>query len=222
MRYIPIKAVLFDLDNTLYNETDYFHGVFKLFSKAHHLNYLSIRKLFSAELRSSSNDVFGDILKELGIYSPEYHKELFHYYKTIQIDIHLYPDAEKLLEFLIDNNLKTAIVTNGIVEVQKNKIRCLGIEGYFNAVIYARLWGREFEKPKGKPFLKALELLNIDKSEALYVGDNINTDIIGAKNAKMKAVLLDRKNDSSVSSEFYDYRITDLRELVNILRQIGM
>ena len=61
-------------------------------------------------------------------------------------------------------------------------------------------------------YLSTLSSLNIEKEEAVVVGDSIETDIFGAEKAGIRAILVDRKN-----TRIYKEKVADLNELRKIL-----
>mgnify|MGYP001463043820 CR=1 FL=1 len=183
-----IKAVIFDLDNTLYDENTYFLKVFEKFSNLHGLNYNIFKEAFTDSFRLKSKDIFSDLLIIQNYNSNSNQKELFELYKTINCNIKLYNEAYKILNYLKKKKIKKIIITNGSVVSQKNKVKLLNLEKYIDEVIYAREFGKNFEKPNTKPFLEAIKLLNIKTNEAIYVGDHPYTDIKGANKSGIKAL----------------------------------
>ncbi|EAH8237128.1 HAD family hydrolase, partial [Campylobacter coli] len=53
-----IKAVIFDLDNTLYDENVYIAEVLDIFSKKYSLNFDKNKFIYNKDLRNKSNDIF--------------------------------------------------------------------------------------------------------------------------------------------------------------------
>lgn len=213
-----IKAVIFDLDNTLYDENEYFLKVFKDFSKKHGLDYISIKRLFTDEFRLKSRDIFTDMLILIDYYSEKNQNELFELYKTINHPLKLYCDAYEIIKFIASMNIKMAVITNGVVAVQKNKVKVLGVQNNIKNIIYARELGVEREKPNPKPFLKALEILNVRPSEALYIGDHPMTDIKGACNVGMNAVRFMNGYASKIDYN-HNHNISNLHEIKSFLKE---
>jgi putative hydrolase of the HAD superfamily len=187
-----IKALIFDLDNTLYDERGYLRGVFGAFSERHGIDFQRIDTHLTGTQWLKSRDIFGDLLKKIDYYSSERQEELFELYQNLNVDIRLYADASVLIEKAGEKGVRLGIITNGVVKAQKNKIRCLGIENKFDSVVYARIFGKEHEKPRALPFEQSLRELGVGKSEAIFAGDDLNTDIAGARSFGMTAVLVDR------------------------------
>ncbi len=183
-----IKAIIFDLDNTLYDENLYFLKVFKKFSDQHGHDFTLFNEIFTDTFRLKSKDIFGDLLTRLNCNNQSNQNELFEIYKTINCDIELYNEASKILEYLDKKKIKKAIITNGTIDAQKNKVKLLNLHKYVDKIIYARELGKDYEKPNAMPFYEAIKALNIQKDEAIYVGDHPNTDIEGANKAGIKAL----------------------------------
>ncbi|WP_033916740.1 HAD family hydrolase [Campylobacter sputorum] len=185
-----IKGVIFDLDNTLYDDRIYIYEMFKIFAKRYEISFEKMKEIFTDEMRLKSIDIFGDILKRLNIYSKKAHDEMFEIYENLDCLLSLNDDSVEILEFLQNRGVKMAIVTNGVVGVQKNKIKVLNVKKYIKNIVYAREFGKECEKPHPKPFLKAVEMLNLNPDEVIFIGDNPLTDIKGAKSAGILAYRL--------------------------------
>ncbi|EAJ2620367.1 HAD family hydrolase, partial [Campylobacter coli] len=115
-----IKAVIFDLDNTLYDENVYIAEVLDIFSKKYSLNFDKNKFIYNKDLRNKSNDIFSFWLNSINFYSKEYQEELFELYQNISCQLKLYNDAKILLDFLYKKGIKIGILTNGTVKAQKN------------------------------------------------------------------------------------------------------
>lgn len=185
-----IKGVIFDLDNTLYDEDSYFFEVFNVFCDKYKLDLNELKSIFTDEFKLKSKDYFGDILKKINFYSSQKQNEMFEIYQNINCALCLYEDARQILNFLQQNAIKTAIITNGDIKAQKNKIKALNLYNKIKHIIYAREFGKDCEKPNSISFLKVLEVLNLKANETIFIGDNPKTDIKGARNLGIKAYRL--------------------------------
>lgn len=184
---INTKLVIFDLDNTLYDESLYYKLVVAKFLKQEKININTKNVINDLEI-FKTKDVLGNILKQLKIYSNNRQRELFKVYKTLECSICIYKEAAELINFLKLKKIKIGIITNGVIEAQKNKVNCLDLENKVDKIIYARKWGIAHEKPSDKPFIEILKLFKVSNTEAIYIGDNPHTDIMGAKKAKIKCI----------------------------------
>lgn len=217
MKKLPVfKGVVFDLDNTLYDESKYFAAVAEEFCKRFgYLDRLEPMKSFYAELRPASKDILSDIVERAGIkINRELKDEIFDIYTSISSRIRPYDDALDLLDFLKAKNIKTGLLTNGVIKSQENKIRCLSIEDYFDRILFARSWGKENEKPEIEPFVEISGSLGIGPSKIVFVGDNPDLDFKGPKELGGFTVRLKRGIfRGHLGNESIDKEVEDLREL---------
>ena len=212
-----IKAFIFDLDHVLYNENLYYFVVFEEMCSFLGLNSkdLNLMKETYKKIRLKSKDILGDILKSLDLYTLELQEKFFEFYKNTYKPISLYDDAKKVIPLLKAKNYKLGIITNGTIDVQKSKIKCLGIENIFDEILYAREFGKEFEKPHVKPFVEICKRLNIEPFKCTYIGDNPLTDFDGAKRAKFTTVRLLRGPYKKLPScKNIDFEIDNLTKLL--------
>jgi putative hydrolase of the HAD superfamily len=89
-----------------------------------------------------------------------------------------------------------------------------GLLDYFSATVFSDELG--YCKPDVRAFMKALGLLGATPAEAIHVGDLLRTDVAGAKAAGMKAVWLKAKGAEKVEGATPDYIITSLPQLLEI------
>jgi len=213
-----IKGIVFDLDFTLYNENLYFMETIRRFVKLHSLELQDFNNVYTDKLRLSSQDIFGDILKKLNVFTQEWQEELFALYQKIDLDLDFYPDATVLVSHAKQLGLKLGILTNGVIEAQRNKLKCLHLNQDFAAIICARQFGKEFEKPHVKPFKAIAEKLGLAANQLVFIGDNPKTDFAGAKAIGAKTVRIKRGVYKSLpSGDNVDLEINDLEEVKQIL-----
>jgi len=107
----------------------------------------------------------------------------------------LSPGARGCLGALQSNGTKMAVVSNHHnYDSLITRLREIGIRDYFRAVIASERAG--VRKPNPKIFEMALHRLRVGKDSAVFVGDSLETDIAGAKNAGLVAVLMQRREPS--------------------------
>jgi putative hydrolase of the HAD superfamily len=134
-----------------------------------------------------------EILKTLGI-----HKDFEILAKWISeswwdyAQARLYPEVRKVLQKLREKGLKLGVVTNGLKSDADKVLPQVGLANAFDIVVVVDSIGKM--KPDKDIFLHALKKLNVKPQEALFVGDRIEEDYNGAKNAGIKALLIDREN----------------------------
>lgn len=102
----------------------------------------------------------------------------------------LVPGASELLAHLAANGYKVGIISNGFHEVQYRKMRSSGIENMVDSVVLSDDAG--VNKPDRRIFDYAVEKVSGDASRTLIIGDNPETDIIGALGAGWHAIYFNR------------------------------
>jgi putative hydrolase of the HAD superfamily len=220
------SVIAFDLDFTLYDEREYYKKVFKEMSI-----YLEKEGLSNADMAycvmvetlinyGTQQPVFKLSLKKLGIYSSDLDETFFDIYKSVDCsEIQLYEDAHDFIDYLYESKHDMAIITNGVVEAQKNKIRQLDLERFVDYICFAREEGKKNEKPSQSPFKKVCKKFKILPAQMIFVGDNPATDFIGSKLLGIFNVRLLRGEfkDVQLESNLYDMEIRDFYELKNFL-----
>jgi putative hydrolase of the HAD superfamily len=104
----------------------------------------------------------------------------------------LFPEVTKVLQQLRDRGLKLGIITNGLKSDIDKLLPQVGLNNEFDTVVVIDLVGKM--KPDKAIFHHALKQLDVKPNEALFIGDRIEEDYNGAKNAGIKALLIDREN----------------------------
>ncbi|EJS07849.1 MULTISPECIES: HAD family hydrolase [Bacillus] len=86
----------------------------------------------------------------------------------------------------IKRHFKVGIITNGSTQRQKAKIMDTGLNEYFDTIIISEEVG--FSKPDKRIFELALNKLNVQSEDVLFVGDDLEKDIAGCQNANIKGI----------------------------------
>lgn len=86
----------------------------------------------------------------------------------------------------LSRNRRLAIVSNGFSSLQAAKLECGGIGDYFDCCIFSDAVG--LWKPDPRIFQLALDTIGVSASEAIYVGDNFFHDIRGAASIGLRTV----------------------------------
>ena len=102
----------------------------------------------------------------------------------------LHDDALACLDALGERGIRLGIITNGDAVFQGNKIAKLGITERFEHIVASGDLG--FAKPDRRIFHYACELFGVEPAQSVYVGDRLETDAIGAADADLMGVWLDR------------------------------
>jgi putative hydrolase of the HAD superfamily len=179
-----IATVVFDLDDTLYDEIDYCRSGFT--AVADFVSTLpealpaerifgTMWKQFTAGNRKTT---FNAALDELGIgYDGELVRQLVTVYRNHVPQITLPADSKSVLEQL-SHQYTLALLTDGFLPAQKLKVKALGIGEYFKCIVYTEQLGRECWKPSPIGFEKLMADLNAKPEATAYVADNEEKDFI--------------------------------------------
>ncbi|MCU1556043.1 MAG: family hydrolase [Microbacteriaceae bacterium] len=109
----------------------------------------------------------------------------------------LHDDALPCLDALEAAGGRIGIITNGDIHFQTSKIERVGLAPRIEHVIASGDLG--FAKPDPRIFRHACAVFGVTPSNAVYVGDRLNTDAIGAADAGLRGVWLDRSGAADAS-----------------------
>ena len=189
-----IKAVLFDLDETLLVRK----AAIRAFIADQHRRYVAVlegigRDRYVArflaledEGRTPKAVVYPQLAAELGLGAPIAADLLVEYQAIYPRYAVLSPGATETLVALRGRGLKTGIVTNGSAVVQNGKIDATGLRPLLDIVLVSEAEG--LRKPDRRIFELALQRLNLTAHEVIFVGDNPAADVDGARAAGLLAV----------------------------------
>lgn len=182
-----LKAIIFDLDDTLYGEKEYVRSGYRAIANSIPKVERMEEKLWCAfEQKKSAID---EVLTAEGIYTEELKQKCLSIYRLHEPNIHFYEGAKELLIQLRVDGYMLGIITDGRPEGQRAKIRSLGIDELVDSIIVTdELGSVEYRKPNIKAFLKMQEMFGVPFSEMCYVGDNVNKDFVAPEKLGMKAI----------------------------------
>lgn len=120
----------------------------------------------------------------------------------------LYPDAKTMLPQLKGKGLKTGLITNGLQSDTRGVLPQVGLQDFFDVVVVVDTLRRM--KPDAEVFNYALEKLRTAPSEAVFVGDDMETDYKGAQKCGLPVFLVDR--DDKVQDKSVN-RLSSLEDL---------
>lgn len=116
----------------------------------------------------------------------------------------------------ISKDFEIYVATNGLFEIQKNRLKNSSISKYFKDVFISETVG--FLKPK-REFFEYVEenIAGFEKEKALMIGDNILADIFGAKQYGLDTVWFNEKNMKDTENVKPTYEVKTYDELIDIL-----
>jgi putative hydrolase of the HAD superfamily len=208
---MPIRALLFDLDDTLLESHNAHHAAIqvacrraaelhadwteKQFAEKFFQVYGTLEeRIENGELRFDTHLLFRtalwqETLNACGL-APELGVELAQLYLDERRRRYaLYEEVEPLLERLA-GRYPLVLVTNGIGSMQREKIEALRLDRWFPHLLISGEVGSW--KPDPKIFQRALELAGCEPREALMVGDNLERDVKGAAALGIRTLWLRR------------------------------
>ncbi len=187
-----VRAVFFDLDDTLCNTTgsrpQRARKAFKCFSTEH--AHLNVDSLVAQALEVTGERVVRGVpalIEELGLAdTPAGKQAIDSWFFGGCLDLlEPHPEVTETLKLLAKDYV-LGVITNGQEELQLAKYAHLVLEEHVPHVIISAAVG--YEKPDPRIFRHALSLAAVEPGEAVFVGDRLDVDIAGAKAAGMKAV----------------------------------
>jgi putative hydrolase of the HAD superfamily len=200
-----LQAIVFDLDDTLYSERDFVLSGFQAVANWAAINlgisqeqgYATLANLYHQGVRNNTFDRWlalheldDDKTQSL---QPELVANLLDIYRQHAPTISPFPDAIELLTTLAQS-YKIGLVSDGYLEVQQRKWLALGLDTFFDAVVFSDKLGRENWKPSTAPFKLVLEQLNILPAFSVYIGDNPRKDFFGARQLGMYTIQIQRSD----------------------------
>lgn len=123
--------------------------------------------------------------------------------------------AHELIEYLKQKGYRLHICSNGFHEVQFKKLRACGLIDFFDNIILSEDAGAN--KPSSQFFDYAINKTGAKRETTLMIGDNYNTDIIGAKTAEIDTMLFNRWDASFVPPEPVNYIVNTLKQIKEVL-----
>lgn len=221
-----IKAVIFDLDDTLISEREYIESGYKHISKlinneygiGYNEVYLNLMNLHN----QTSKYVFNRFFDKYKIaYSQETIMKLVWEYRKHIPCINFYNDVIPCIELLKLKNIKLGIITDGYKESQKLKLNAVRAENYFDEIIITDELGSEYWKPHPKSFEIMKERFNVEFNEMIYIGDNPEKDFYISKIYPIKTVRIVRDgiylNKSYLDDIKENWTISNLIDINNII-----
>ena len=187
-----IKGVIFDLDDTLYNEKEYIKSGYRAIEKYLGISGVESKLWYYFENGVSAIDTY---LKDIG--RMDLKEKCLKIYREHEPNITLKNGVGKQLKMLRNKGFKIGIITDGRPLGQHNKIKALGLEEFVDDIIITdELGGEQFRKPCDIAFRIMQRKWRIPFEQLVYIGDNIHKDFQAPKQLGMQWILV--KNEDSL------------------------
>ena len=220
-----IRAIVFDLDNTL---TDFMRMKEAAITAAIDGMIDAGFRLSAAELRArvasiydeqglEFQRVFDELLqREFGEVDPKILASgIVAYRRARESALVLYPHAQMTLLELAKRGIRLGVVSDAPRLQVWLRLCGLGLQHVFDAVVTFDDTGER--KPAPAPFREVLRRLGVDPHEALMIGDWAERDVVGAKSLGMKTVFARYGDTFDTKVSGADYDVDDVFELVRIV-----
>ena len=224
-----IKAIIFDLDNTLLDfvkmkqfavkaaitamieagldvdEKKAYQDIFDLYVKKGWEN----QQVFDDYLNQTVGKVSNKILAA-GIVS---------YRRAREATLLVYPNVNKTLIELIKMGIQLSVVSDAPSREAWMRLYYLNLHHVFDPVLTFDDTG--VRKPSAKPFEMALDILQSNPDEVLMIGDWPERDVVGAKQIGMKTIFARYGDTFGTVDSGADWDVNDIYDLVNIVRELN-
>ncbi|MCL4511624.1 MAG: TIGR02253 family HAD-type hydrolase [Bacteroidetes bacterium] len=222
-----IKAVIFDLDNTL---VDFMKmkgeaidaAIRAMIDAGLELSYDEVKQRIDAIYKEKGIEfqyVFDSLLAD--IFDKVNHKILsagvVAYRRAREAALVPYPHVYITLYELLKMGMKLAVISDAPSKEAWLRLTYLNMHHIFDVVI--TFDDTNERKPHPAPFILALNRLDIKPQEALMVGDWAERDIIGAKQVGMKTVFARYGDTFNTGVSGGDYEANDIQELIGFIKK---
>jgi putative hydrolase of the HAD superfamily len=215
-----IKAVIFDIDGTLVDRREAFRRLcnYLIDKYADQYPYEGTREALIDYLIEIDANGYGGIENIIPKVSSvwklphsieDFIKERNEIFGKLTVP---FPEMFEVLDAL-KGKYKLGVITNGYSSVQREKIRMIGVENYFDDIVVSG--EEEVEKPDPRIFLLSCEHLGVKPEEAVFIGDYYPNDIAGAISAKIMPIWISDNPDEH--KEYDGIRVTGLKDILKFL-----
>jgi putative hydrolase of the HAD superfamily len=215
------KAILFDLDGTLFDRDTSFADLVRAqyYAFAAALQTVPcavfVRRVIELDDHGYVDKavVYREVAEEFGLSKTMAEHLTAHFHRTYALFSRVFPEVPSALAVFRAHGLKLGIITNGSTPMQEAKIRQLGIADLLDEILISEREG--LRKPDRRIFERALDRLGVEAAEAWYVGDHPIVDVRGAFDAGLTAVW--RRTSYWQTPDVPCQQINTIDELVRVL-----
>jgi len=224
-----IKAVLFDLDNTLVDfmrmkkvainlavdyminaglpgkKQDIIRQIFAIYKKTHYESQIALEEII--KLRTGAPDY--------KILAPG----IIGYQRGRDMATYPYPKVESTIKELLRMGLKIGTISDAPAEQCYNRLARLHLLSWFDVSVTYNDTGEC--KPSPKPFMLALKKLNLQPKQAFYIGDWPEKDITGSKKVGLVTAFARWGEHPKAKNTGADYDLQSIDQVLKVVRKIN-
>lgn len=187
-----IKALVLDLDDTLYAEISYLQSAYRFIAAKISTQPQQLYAKMLAEYQAGEN-VFENISQKYQLNK----KELLDWYRFHKPDITLFQGVAETLTYFA-TEYKYAVITDGRSKTQRNKLQALGLTNLLSSIVISEEIGSE--KPNAANYEKVMRDLQCE--HYIYVGDNLKKDFVTAKHLGWTTICLKDQGQNIHQQDF--------------------
>jgi len=224
-----IKAIIFDLDNTLVDfmamkDAAVEAAALAMIDAGLKMSKKEVKeKIYEIYEKEGIEDqrVFDKLLtRELGTIDYRIHAAgIIGYRRAREAALVLYPHVQLVLMELIKKGIKLVVLSDAPRLQAWLRLCQLNLQHVFDFVITFEDTNKK--KPAPEPFKLALQKLQVEPGQVIMVGDWAERDIYGAKLLKMKTIFARYGDRFGTEKSGADYEIDDIIQLLDILERLG-
>lgn len=222
-----LKAIIFDLDDTLFEEKDFvlsgFHAVALDIAKMANIRQEIVFNCLMEEFhKKGRGKIFNAVLQQIGLIDTlDEIARLVQLYRQHSANIAFYPGVKSLLKRL-HKNFYLAVVTDGATETQTNKVKALCLQELVDYVVYC--WEIGAPKPDTKGYAMALDYFNMPANHTMIIGDHPVNDIavakkLGALTIRVRTGRFSQLPNLKTTKPDFDIKIvTDIEQILPFIK----
>jgi len=197
-----LRAIVFDLDDTLYPERQYALSGFAAVADwaegplgiPREQGYAELEAYFNDGVRG---DTFNRWLKAHDLEPDRWIPDMVKAYRDHTPSLEPYPETRDVLKTLADE-YRLGLITQGHKPGQQRKLKALDLTEAFEAVVIMGEEDRTDWKPSKVPFQRLLAEMDLQGDQAAYIGDNPLKDFVGARQLGMLTIWVRRPEGEHV------------------------
>ncbi len=188
------RAIIFDLDGTLLDrDNSIFRFIIAQYQRLYqYLQHIPINDYSNRFIELECNGyvwkdkVYQALVEEFEINNISWQDLLADYEAQFQFYCIPFPFLIEMLDEMKLDGYLLGIISNGLGEFQNKAISGLKINHYFDVILISEI--EQIRKPQPEIFQRAMNRLGVSAKNSIFVGDNPEADIMGAKNAGMRSI----------------------------------